>query len=67
MDDIATSEASAFNPEGEVEPLCIKCIDAILKEQNYDESKVQHWANYISEDIIAGLVALNKPFKYMGM
>lgn len=67
MDDLAASEATAFNPDAEVEPICMKCIDAHLKDQQYDENRVAHWTNYILEDIMQGLAQLNKPFKYIGM
>lgn len=66
MDDLAAAEASAFNPDGEVEPLCTRVLDAILKDQQYEEHKVAHWTNYILEDVIRELSELNKPFKYVG-
>lgn len=66
MDDIASAEATAFNPDGEVEPICMRAIDATLKDQHYDESRVAQWTNYVLEDILQGLAQLNKPFKYVG-
>lgn len=66
MDELASSEATAFNPDAEVEPICMKCIDSHLKDQQYEETRVAHWTNYILEDIMQGLAQLNKPFKYIG-
>ena len=45
--------------------MCIAAIDAVLKDQHYDEAKVALQVNYICEDIMAGLVAMRKPFKYV--
>jgi hypothetical protein len=64
MEDLNT-DSSAFVVE-EIEPMCIAAIDAVLKDQHYDEAKVALQANYICEDIMAGLVAMKKPFKYVG-
>lgn len=65
MDDLQSSEASAFVVEGEVEPLVIRCIEAHLKDVSYEERMVTTWVNYICEDAIQALNELAKPFKYI--
>lgn len=66
MDDLQSSEQSAFVVEGEVEPLIIKVIEAHLKDKAYDDKFVAGWVNFINEDVIQGLNDLGKPFKYIG-
>ena len=43
-----------------------QAIDAQLAGKSYVESSVDGWVNAICEDVIAALVELQRPFKYIG-
>lgn len=54
---------------------CIRCaalfcvrqvVEEHLKDKLYDETQIPHWVDRICQDCVKGLVALNKPFKYVG-
>lgn len=44
--------------------MVVRAIEAQLKDKTYDERLTPTWVNFILEDVMAGLVALKKPFKY---
>jgi hypothetical protein len=41
-------------------------VEEHLKDKLYDETQIPHWVDRICQDCVKGLVALNKPFKYVG-
>lgn len=41
-------------------------LDNFLNQKTYDEKLVPHWIADISELLMQRLVALRKPFKYVG-
>ncbi len=56
---------SAFLNE-EVERIVLTAVDAHLKDQAHDETKVARWIDGILETCMQDLAQLSKPFKYMG-
>ena len=64
MDD--NSEELAFVVEDAKENIIVPSIEAVLKNQDFDQVKVDQWTDSICESIMKGLVDLQKPFKYIG-
>lgn len=64
MDDLQSSEESAFVIE-EVERVVVSAIESQLKDELYEEGKVQRWIDTILETCVKDLTALKKPFKYI--
>ena len=46
-------------------PLLRQAIETHLKDTAFEDSKVPGWVNSICEDVMKGLIELEKPFKYM--
>uniref|UniRef100_A0A7S1CA55 Dynein light chain n=1 Tax=Bicosoecida sp. CB-2014 TaxID=1486930 RepID=A0A7S1CA55_9STRA len=65
VDDLDSSEQTAFVVEGEVDPIVRGVIEKVLHNETYVESKVPHWINSVCEDVMEGLTELRKPFKYI--
>ena len=42
-----------------------EAADEILKEAMWDEHKVPVWINQITEKVMQGLVAMQRPYKYV--
>ncbi len=40
-------------------------ITAVIKDKNYDDSKVQGWVDEICSRVMKELIESNKPYKYM--
>ncbi|CAM9181211.1 unnamed protein product [Chrysoparadoxa australica] len=40
-------------------------VEAVLKSEVYDETKVSRWVDQVCDSCIAELHELNKPFKYI--
>ena len=64
MDD--NSEELAFVVEDAKETIIVPAIEAVLKNQDFDQVKVDQWTDTICESTMKGLVDLQKPFKYIG-
>ena len=43
-----------------------KQLEAIFKNQDFDQVKIDQWTDSICESVMKGLVDLQKPFKYIG-
>ncbi len=54
-----------FIPET-VEPICFDIIDAALRDKPFNNLTVQQQIDDITTKITKELVAMNKPFKYIG-
>ena len=64
MDD--NSEELAFVVEDAKETIIIPAIETVLKNQDFDQVKIDQWTDSICESVMKGLVDLQKPFKYIG-
>jgi hypothetical protein len=64
MDD--NSEELAFVVEDAKENIIVPAIEAVLKDQDFDQVKVDQWTDTICESTMKGLIDLQKPFKYIG-
>mmetsp|Transcript_33662 Transcript_33662/g.76189 ORF Transcript_33662/g.76189 Transcript_33662/m.76189 type:complete len:114 (-) Transcript_33662:544-885(-) len=64
MDDLQSSEESAFVPE-DVTAIMKEAIDAVLANATYQHTKVPQWTNNCIEGCMKRLKDLNKPFKYI--
>eukprot|EP00658_Telonema_sp_P-2_P085190 TRINITY_DN965_c0_g1_i1.p1 TRINITY_DN965_c0_g1~~TRINITY_DN965_c0_g1_i1.p1 ORF type:complete len:157 (-),score=31.42 TRINITY_DN965_c0_g1_i1:562-1032(-) len=65
MADMSASEEAAF-PHDRVETIINKHVEATIENNPYSESAVPRWIQTISENVTQDLIALNKPFKYVG-
>jgi len=64
MDDLQAGDELAFSQE-DVDKNVQEMIESTLNNVHYDEQKVPHWINQISEKVMKYLVDTGKPFKYM--
>mmetsp|Transcript_10666 Transcript_10666/g.26337 ORF Transcript_10666/g.26337 Transcript_10666/m.26337 type:complete len:114 (-) Transcript_10666:1724-2065(-) len=64
MDDVTTAEESAFVAD-DVSNIIKESIDAVLQNQQYNETKVSQWTSTCLENCVKKLAGLNKPFKYV--
>ena len=61
-----SGEELAFVVEDAKESIIVPAIEAVLKDQDFDQVKVDQWTDTICESTMKGLVDLQKPFKYIG-
>ena len=52
-------------PQEEIEGFCSGTCDQILKDKSWDEKILPNLQNEICEMLMAKLVAMNKPYKYV--
>lgn len=64
MDDVTAAEESAFVAD-DVSNIIKESIDAVLQNQQYNETKVSQWTSSCLENCVKKLAGLNKPFKYV--
>ena len=50
-----------------IEPLLTTVVEAVLKEQTYDDEMVPKWVDQICDGCMKTLIELNRPFKYAGV
>ena len=63
MDDMQSEELN-FVPE-QVEAEVYDAIEAVLKEQTYNDAAVAGWVHDVCAKVTEQLVAANRPYKYM--
>ncbi|CAD8071916.1 unnamed protein product [Paramecium primaurelia] len=64
MEENQNLEENTYSQE-EVDRITQESIESVLKEVQYDESKVQGWINAICEKVTQQLIELGKPYKYI--
>ena len=52
-------------PTDEIDRLTNEVAEEVLKEAMWDEQKVPHWINEITEKLMKQLIGMNKALKYM--
>ena len=52
-------------PNEDIEIKINEVAEEVLKEAMWDEQKVPLWINQINEKLMASLMTLNKPYKYV--
>ena len=52
-------------PSEDIELKITEATEEILKDAMWDEHKVPGWINQINEKIMAGLMTLERPYKYV--
>ena len=52
-------------PSEDIEIKINEVAEEVLKDAMWDEHKVPMWINQINEKLVAALISLNKPYKYV--
>jgi len=60
------SSAPVSLPRAVVQRLVVQALQVTLSDASYDAAKVAPWTNTVIDTVLKGLVALGRPFKYIG-